>query len=241
MKNRFKITFCFAVLVFSFSACSDDGDDELKPAVSASTTTGDGGVTKISYTVIDTDAPGDSKLSGGVAGLDATEIAYNYNDETDRLTFRVTVNDLASYSDSPSIDLNFELPNGTDNKIPAATSPYTGTLKTHKTVNVYTDDGGAAPSRYTYANASDRAVNGITFTNDLIGFSAKTICDKCVDLELDVANNWIICSFDRDKVITDTEVGPTKTATIKMSSGVGYKRRNTDTVTNGDSFTITIK
>ena len=243
MKLFNKIFFSALILGVSFIGCSDDDDDD-NPTPAANTGGGTGGGVQADLTVngmdffeIGTDPTGDANN-----GLDATNIYYSYDSTSDSLHFLVKVVNLANFSSSPSIDFNFILPNGTDGNKPLA-NPFRGS-QSHKTASVYTDNGGTAPSTYTYTNVVGYAVNGIAYTDDVskstTGSDLSGICSNCVSLVLDVTNNWIICGMDRNQVITDTEVGATKSAKITLSSNVGYQRGNNDLTTDGADFTIAI-
>ena len=249
MKILNKLFFCALVLGLAFTACSDDDDDD-NPTPATNTGGGSGGsgggsggtqadltVDGMDFFEIGTDASGDANN-----GLDATNIYYSYDSSSDSIHFLVKVVDMASFSTSPSIDFNFILPNGTDGNKPLA-NPFRGS-QSHKSASVYTDNGGTAPSTYTYTNVAGFAVNGIAYTDDVSkssnGSDLAGICSGCITLMVDVSNNWIICGMERAKVITDTEVGATKTAKIKISSNVGYQRANNDLTTDGAEFTITI-
>ena len=242
-----KILFSALILGVSFIACSDDDDDD-NPTPATNTGGGSGGgtgggtmadltVNGMDFFEIGTDVTGDAN-----SGLDATNIYYSYDSTSDSLHFLVKVVNMSNFSSSPSIDFNFILPNGTDGNKPLA-NPFRGS-QSHKTASVYTDNGGTAPSTYTYTNVAGFAVNGIAYTDDVSkstsGSDLSGICSGCVTLMVDVTNNWIICGMDRSQVISDTEVGATKSAKIKMSSNVGYQRGNNDLTTDGAEFTITI-
>lgn len=236
MKHSIKLFCTIAVLAIGITACGDDDDD--KPAA-ATPTTPVSNTNPTVYTVLGTDPTGDAN-----GGLDVLETAYLYDDSLDIIKFRVKLANLSAHSTNPSVDFNFVLPNGTANN-DALASPFSGTIMTHKTIHVYTDDGGTAPSTYTYTNKADFAVNGVNLTKDTQaaadGNDLDGICSDCVSLNVDVANNTIVIELDRKKLITDAEVGSSKAAKLKMSSGVGQARRGSDTGTNGVEFTIYTK
>jgi hypothetical protein len=136
------------------------------------------------------------------------------------------------------------LPNGTDESKPLG-QPFSGTIKTHKSIHVYTDDGGTAPSNYNYTNKAGFAVNGVTFSIDTenaqTGEDLNNICNDCILMDVDVPNNIITIIVDRKEIITDTEVGASKSAILTMSSGVGQARRGSDTGSDGSRFAIYLK
>lgn len=239
-----KILFSALILGVSFTGCSDDDDDDNPtPATNTGGGSGSGGGNSnpSTYTSLGNDPSGDVTNNG----LDVLKTEYLYDDSKDSLYLRVTTSNLSSHPTHPSVDFNFVLPNGTVNN-DALGQPYSGSIMTHKSIHVYTDDGGMPPSTYTYNNnTSDFAVNGINLTKDtqtaMRGSDLEGICSGCVDLNVDVASNTITVALDRKQLITDTEVGATKSAKLKMSSGVGNARRGTDTGTDGAEFTIYIK
>jgi len=237
-KNFIKLFALSMITLSLFMGCKKDDPD---PPSSNNNTSGQGGggTTPPEYATIASDPSGDA---GG--GLDGTKVEFKYNQDKDLLSFRITVTNLNSFASSPSADLSFQLPNGT---IPASTesSPFRGNTKTHRTASVYTDAlGGIAPSNYTYTSGG-YAVNGISLTSDVAnssnGADLRKICGACVDIFVDVPNNQITFSMDRKKIISDQEVGSSKTAVIKLVANTGYKIQNNDLVADGAEFTINIK
>ncbi|HKL39255.1 MAG TPA: hypothetical protein VJ894_01185 [Cryomorphaceae bacterium] len=244
MKYSIKVLLGLIILGMSFTACDDDDNDDDGPTTPAPTPVANTAFPPDSLFIsIATDNEGDAEIfdpaigAPVTGGLDATEISYSYDPVVDSLYFMVDVVDMAPFSDSPSIDFNFTLPNGTDGGQGLA-PPFRGS-QSHKTATLYADNGGTAPSDYTYTNVAEFAGNGITFTENLPTFTS--ICNNCITIKVDVANNKIYCGMDRNSVITDSEVGATNTATITLSSNVGYQRGNNDLTTDGSTFTITIQ
>jgi hypothetical protein len=239
MKNITKLFFMAAIASLTVVSCSDDDEDDAPAAAPAAPAPVINGTNPAGYTSLGTDVSGDAN-----GGLDVINTEYRYDDSLDILMFRVTTNNLASYSSNPSVDFNFVLPNGTSNN-DALGTPFSGTIMTHKNIHLYTDDGGTPPSNYTYTNSAGFAVNGVNLTKDTqtaqSGSDLDGICSDCVDITVDVASNTIITSVDRKQIITDAEVGSTKSAKIRMSSGVGQARSGSDTGTDGVEFTIFIK
>lgn len=242
MKYSMKVLLGLVILGMSFTACDDDDDDDGPSTSTPNPIVNTAFPPDSLFISIATDPSGDTN-SG--SGLDATEISYSYDPVVDSLYFMVNVVDMAPFSSSPSIDFNFTLPNGTDGGQGLA-QPFRGS-PSHKTATLYADDGGTAPSSYTYANVAQFAANGIAFTEDVenAGMTGnasglESICSDCISIKVDVANNKIYCGMDRNRVITDSEVGASNTATITLSSNVGYQRGNNDQTTDGSSFTIVI-
>jgi hypothetical protein len=242
MKNGMKLLFGLALVGLTYTACSDDDDDDDVQPTTTNNTGGGGNnnpTNPTGYTSLGTDPTGDANGS-----LDVIETEYFYDDSLDVLMFRVSTANLASHSSNPSVDFNFELPNGTSNN-DALGRPFSGTIMTHRSIHVYTDNGGTPPMNYTYNDTTDFAVNGVNLTIDTQNASSggdlDGICSGCVDLEVDVPNNVMIVKVDRKRIISDSEVGSSKAAKLKMSSGVGAARRGTDTGTDGVEFTIYIK
>jgi len=245
-KSSLTILLIIAIAVFS---CKDDDEGNDEPVqgttVPQDTTT----VSADGFTVISKDAvgdatffdPADNTLKTG--GLDGTKLEYKYDKLADEITFRMTTVDLSTFSRSPSFDLSFQLPNGTVPAKPLG-SPFRGNTMTHRTFSVYTDDNGNPPSSYSFNNTADFAINGGGFTggfiprNDVKRDSLKNICEGCVDFQLDVTNNWILATIDRNLIIKNEEFDATEIATIKMVANVGFSRRNNDLIADGEEFTI---
>lgn len=240
----------FLAVIFSLGIISCSDDDEASPTP---TNTNNGNnppdTTKMDsmmndsmdavakYTVIATDPSGDA---GG--GLDGTEIEFKYDKASDSISFRITVTDMSSFSSSPSADLSFKLSNGT---IPQSNlaSPFRGSTTTHRTASIYTDRGGSPPSSYSYSSGG-YATNGISFTSDVSssthGRDLRKLCAGCIEIFVDEQNNQMILSIPRKQIISDAEIGSTKTATIELVANTGFEILNNDLIADGEEFTITI-
>jgi hypothetical protein len=176
------------------------------------------------WTNIATDPSGDS------GGLDATGIDYWYDDVNDQVQFRITVTNLSSYSSGPAADFSFQLPNGLDSGAPTGTHWTTPGTPVHKTGYVYCDAGGSAPSNYTFATwpiVIEETSN------------QNVLCSNCISVMADVANNSLIYTFDRQDIITDTEMGG-NSATILLVANAGHDVGWDDNITSGSSFTIAL-
>ncbi|MEQ8909457.1 MAG: hypothetical protein RIC95_09720 [Vicingaceae bacterium] len=234
----------------SFFACQDD--EPTNPA-GPNGNNGNGGnnqptVSADGYTLIKEDASGDAtwfppgQQDRVPGGLDGTKLEYRYLDSLDQINFRFTVVNLNDFSSSPSFDLNFVLPNGT--VPPKGTGvPFNGNTLTHKTAAVYTDNGGTPPNTYSYNQTNQFAVNGMGYTADFgpsMPHSAlKSICENCIDFNLDVPNNQINVTIDRKLIIKNEEIDSTsRTATIQLVANLGYQRVNNDKICDGESFQI---
>lgn len=197
---------------------------------------GGGGIDQNVFRLLAADGIGDA---GG--GLDASQIEFKYDPAADELAFRITALNLSSFASSPSVDLSFQLPNGTDsNDLPG--TPFRGNTLTHRTAAVYADAGGAPPTSYTFLNVAGFARNSIVLTSDNFD-QISPICatgNNCVDIVVDVPNNTITCTMDRKSIISDTEVGSSKTAKIQLVANVGFEIQNNDLITDGTEFSITI-
>lgn len=176
------------------------------------------------WTNIASDPAGDS------GGLEATGIDYWYDDVNDQVQFRITVTNLAAYSTGPAADFSFQLPNGLDSGGPTGTHWTTPGTPVHKTAYVYCDPGGSAPSNYTFTSWA----NEIEETG-----SMTSLCTNCVSVMADVANNALIYTFDRQDIITDTEMGG-NSATILLVANAGHDVGWDDNITSGDPFTISM-
>ncbi len=236
-----------AIILLTTLLLSCDKEQQLTPntnAVAASTNQGGSNDPMndppATFVQLATDATGDSQHMGG-PGLDASKIEYKYDKTTDKIEFRITTTNLSQFASSPSVDFNFQLPNGTENSIPPA-MPFRGNTMTHKSAALYADDGGSAPSSYSYNNTTGFARNNILYTTNNVSGS-NPICStgsNCITINVDVTNNTITCSMDRDNVITDAEIGSSKLAKIKLVANVGFQRSNNDLVVDGAEFTIDI-
>lgn len=239
MKKVTKLFFMAVMFSLTFISCGDDDEEEVTPTVVAPVPTPVNTSNPTDYAVLSTDPSGDAN-----GGLDVIETAYFYDDTLDLIAFRVKTTNLASHSTNPSVDFNFILPNGTDESKPLG-QPFSGTIKTHKSIHVYTDDGGTAPSNYNFTDKAGFAVNGVTFSIDSEnaenGDDLNNICDDCILMDVDVPNNTITIIVDRKDIVTDTEVGASKSAILTMSSGVGQARRGSDTGSDGARFAIYLK
>jgi hypothetical protein len=221
-----KINNLVVILVLAFIGCK--GDDPAGPDPDTDNKT-------VNYSTISTDPTGDADN-----GLDGRKIEFKYDPVADSIHFRITVADLEPFESSPSVDLSFRLPNGT---VPSSTlsSPFRGETKTHRTVSVYTDKNGSSPTNYTYLFGT-YAANGIAFTSKVASSSSgkdlEGICADCVDLYVDVPKNQITISMDRKKIISNQEIGSTKSAVVKLVANTGYQMGNNDLVADGVDFTI---
>jgi hypothetical protein len=241
MKKTAKLFLYLAAFALTLNACSDDDDDSVSPTPANNSSTDTTSIA--SFTSISTDPMGDeSQVQTGattfVDGLDALETLFLYDSINDVLKFRIKVADMSKAASSPSVDLSFLLPNGTDGNNDSTKTPFRGTTATHKTASLYADANGSAPSTYTYT--STYAANGVAYTTQIYRNNFSSICGGCVSINVDVSNNWMTISLDRKKVISDSELGASKTATITLVANVGVERGNSDLAVDGSQFTITL-
>ena len=183
------------------------------------------------WTTIITDAAGDATMSG----LDGTTLEYQYDQANEKVRFRITCANLATHSSSPSADFSFALPNGLVSGNPSGVH-WTSTTPVHKTSYIYADNGGSAPSNYTFTSWANRIEESASLT---------ILCaSACVDINVDVPNNQITYTFDRTDIITDAEMAGSS-ATIGLVMNVGNNVGWADAITHASggasasSFTIT--
>lgn len=248
MKKYHKLFLIVVILGVTVTACSDDDEDTPEDMTTPTTVipTGSVDTTSISrYTSINVDAAADedsifTSQTAKAKGLDGTEILYLYNQDSDVLKFRIKMSNMSVAQTSPSVDLSFELPNGTTAN-DATTTPFRGSTQTHRTATAYANvAGGAAPSSYSYTTND---ANGVSLTTQLYDNPSnyQGVCANCVGVNVDLANNWMTITIDRNEIITDAEVGSSKTASINLVANVGRLSQNSDLVADGETFTITIK
>jgi hypothetical protein len=186
------------------------------------------------WTTLITDASGDATPGG----LDGTVLEYQYDEPNDEVLFRIKFTNLAMHASTPSADFSFALPNGLDSGSPTGTH-WTSSTPVHKTAASYTDPGGLAPSSYTYSSMG-------TWQDQIAETSSSNVlCGSgCVGIYTDVASNQITYTFDRNAIITDTEMGG-NSAVIGLVMNVGNNIGWADGVTHAQngasnvSFTIT--
>ncbi len=227
------------VAITFFSGCNKDDDKEVvatcSDGIQNGTETGIdcGGICNscsgLAWTQIATDPSGDAANNG----LDAIGLEYQYDNVADVVKFRVEFSNLSSFSDSPSADFSFGLPNGTDNNDPSGYH-WTDTnhvTPVHRTAAIYCDTGGTPPSNYTYTQ--NQATNSIYLT----ATPSSVSCQNCIAIVVDGATNFIVYTIDRNKIITNTEMGG-NTATIKLVANVGHNIGWDDNITLTGVFTI---
>lgn len=168
------------------------------------------------WTEIITDSSDDS------AGIDGTLLEYQYNMDLDKVIFRVTVEDAASFSSSPSADFSFYLPNGLESGGPTGTH-WTSTTEVHKTAYIYCDLDGAPPISYTYTDWSQ----SIEETS-----SGTVLCTGCVEIFVDVPSNQITYTFNRTDIISDVEMDGESTVTIGLVANLGHDIGWDDAITH---------
>jgi hypothetical protein len=174
------------------------------------------------WATIATDPSGDS------GGMDATSIEFQYDKVKDEVTFRINVTNLSSYSTGPAADFSFQLPNGLESGNGTGTH-WTSSTPVHKTAYIYCDAGGSAPNNYTFTSWSQRIEE--TKTTDVL-------CNNCVSINVDVANNQITYTFDRKDIISDSEMGGKDTAEITLVANVGHDVSWDDNITQTAKFKI---
>jgi len=184
----------------------------------------------LSWTLIATDASGDAANSG----LDAKKIEYQYDNTADEVRFRIELENLASFADSPSADFSFGLPNGTANNDPPGYHwvDENNVTPVHRTATIYCDTGGTPPSNYTYNQ--NFAANKIFLTSD----ESAVSCQNCISILVDVANNYIIYTINRNQIITNSEITGDE-AIIKLVANVGHDIGWDDNITLTGTFIIT--
>lgn len=176
---------------------------------------------------IATDASGDGIYFDGqnqVAGLDGLSLDYYYDQENDQVVFRFSVSELGSWASSPSADFSFFLPNGLESGAQAGQHWSSGMSPVHKTAFAYADPGGSPPSSYVFGDFPLEIVESYSFMQ---------LCNDCISVELDVANNYMIYTFDRNGIITDAEMDGSSTAQIGLVANVGFEQAWCDNVCGG--------
>tara|TARA_B100000508_G_scaffold140954_1_gene144516 strand:+ start:996 stop:1901 length:906 start_codon:yes stop_codon:yes gene_type:complete len=175
-----------------------------------------------------TDAAGDAQASG----LDALKLEYAYDKSTDKIMLRVTVSDLLPFAASPSADFSFFFPDGVDGGEPTGTHWTAPAVPVHKTITMYADKSGSAPSNYTWTS--------FPRTIALAGGSKKVLCSGCISIETKTAQNQLIYTLDRKSLITDAELGSDKKVTLTVVANVGHDIGWDDNLTKNGSMTIDV-
>lgn len=237
----FALLFLSTIVLFS---CSKDEDPEEQTPVTATCTDGikNGNETGIDcggdcspcaivdsgWTMISLDNANDAVNSG----MEAIGVSYRYDEPNDKVLFKIYIKNLSPFSSGPAADFSFGLPNGTDNGDSPGYhwSDQNQTTPVHRTAYVYCDPGGSAPSSYTYNIPS--AQNRIEITS-----TGSTICSNCIDIEASISDNWIVYTIDRNKIISDTEMGG-DSALIKLVVNAGHDLFWDDNVVLNGSFLI---
>lgn len=178
------------------------------------------------FTLITNDAAGDA---GGE--LDGTALHFWYEQTQDLVTFRVTCANLASFSTGPAADFSFGLPNGMDGGFPAGAHWTTPGTPVHKIASIYADPGGIPPGSYSFNTVP---------VNIVVASNGQVLCaSSCASLTADVANNHLYFTFNREDIISDTEMGGSS-ATIVVVANIGHDLGWDDNISATGTMTLSL-
>lgn len=178
------------------------------------------------FTLIANDAAGDA-----AGELDGLALHYWQEQTQDLVTFSVTCANLASYSTGPAADFSFGLPNGMDGGFPAGAHWTTPGTPVHKIASIYADPGGSAPADYTYNTVP---------VNIVVASDGQVLCAfDCASVVADVVNNQLYYTFNREDIITDSEMGGSS-ATIVVVANIGHDLGWDDNISATGTMTLSL-